>query len=282
MKANNLEPKAGNFIRSIKASRLIRYYQQQQRLGSPPLVATIKLPQNMFLYYQRMKNEGHQIYGYGRFDLPLLASYSRSGTNLLRYIIESISGRPTPGQVRVYHGINFIIDRAHKAYPVMDRYPKVILLLRDYRECLLRHNEGLWMKLQNVESFLQDTTDFQQPNWYIENLAAFDKFARPKLLIYYEQLLDDPKPLIRKLAAFLECDPVMAENFIGNMDTYFQNSIGEYTRRGHKSATQGKKDFRYHARKHLTLEQQKQFDVFYASRYPELYRCYLEQYRVIE
>ena len=127
---------------------------------------------------------------------------------------------------------------------------------------------------------MRDTSDFQQPNWYVENLAAFDKFVRPKLLVYYEQLLDDPKPIIRDLVAFLECDPALAESFIANMDTYFQDSIGEYTRRGHQSATQGKRDFSYHARKHLTLEQQKQFDVFYECHYPELYERYLRKYRV--
>lgn len=263
----------------MRPSLLVRYYKHQQQRGTNPLYATLKLPPNLFRYYRRMRQEGHQIYGYGRFDRPLLASYSRSGTNWLRYIIETISGQPTPGQVRVHYGVNFIIDRAHKAYPVMDRYPQVILLLRDYRECLIRHHQALWHKAHDAASFLRDESVFQRPNWYIRNVAAFDKFAGPKLLIYYEDLLSNPGPVIRELGEFLEFDPEIRENFIANIDRYFQESVGAYTKRGHKSVTTtGKRDFRHHAREHATLAQQKEFDSFYHQNYPQLYEKYLVRY----
>ena len=107
---------------------------------------------------------GTQI-GFGLHDLPLLASYPRSGTNWIRYIVESISGLPTPGEHRLLSGTNYCIDRAHCAYPIISSYKKVVLVLRDYRECILRHHKESWINYTDVLSLLSD-----------EDLKNYSKF----------------------------------------------------------------------------------------------------------
>ena len=113
---------------------------------------------------RRIKKErpGNVIDGFAKYDAPLLASYSRSGTNWLRYFIETISNRPTPGHLRSVFGTDYIVDRAHRAYPVLHKYEKVILVVRDYKKCMLRNYKDHWLACKNVGQFLEDSS-VEQP-----------------------------------------------------------------------------------------------------------------------
>lgn len=217
-------------------------------------------------------------YGFGLHDLPLLASYSRSGTNWIRYFIEFASGLPTPGQTRLIQGKNYFIDRAHCAYPIMTNYNRVLLVLRDYRECLLRHHKESWYKQPNVEAFLTNEALKQPPSWYIKNIKAFDRFEGKKLLIYYEDLLQQPEISFLKLAEFLELNPLKVQIFLKNIDQHFEGSIQAYTKGGHLSETSSTKDFKYHSRTALTPAQVEEFDQYYFTQYPGIAEKYLRRY----
>lgn len=263
----------------MKDSRLVRYYQHQKAQGNSAVTATLTLPSNFYRYANRVRSRGGaELGGYGHYDVPLLASYSRSGTNWLRYTIEWISRRPTPGQVRLAYGGDYVIDRAHQAYPVMDKYPSVVLVVRDYRECLVRHHNRAWQHFNDVGQFLETEEIPQPPSWYIKNIEAFDAFEGPKLLVYYEDLVAEPGGPIRELSKFIGMDAGRTEEFIATVDVRKEESLNAYQRRDHTSETGGSKDFGYHSKKNLTEDQIREFDDYYRSNHPELFEKYLTRY----
>lgn len=235
------------------------------------------LPWNLLRYGIRWRKGGSQIEGFERYDLPLLASYSRSGTNWTRYTVEWISERPTPGNVRLYYDADYVLDRAHQAYPVMDRYRRVILVIRGYRECLLRHLPATWDDDPDVERFLESDAVFQRPSWYIDNIAAFDRFEGDKLLLYYEDLVGDPHRSIPQLADFLDLDPTRVQRFLDDLETHRSESVDAYRQGGHASETEGR-DTSHHAKARLTDAQMREFDDYYRTRHPELFARYLARY----
>jgi len=251
-------------------------------MGRKALPALTRLPWEIARsYYRRILPEKDcPKHGYRLYDRPLLASYSRSGTNWLRFIIEDISGLPTPGKACLHaqHDGNFVIDRAHKAYACMQRHPKVMLVLRDYRECLLRHHRSLWLRNPIVNEFLVDRSEEQPARWYIENIEAFDEYPREKLLLYYEDLVIKPETIIPRLSEFLGLNPERTADFIDRLDAKAAQSVGIYAASGRLSVTGASRDLRHHAHEHLSAAQQLEFDTFYRERYSNLFEKYLKRY----
>jgi len=211
----------------------------------------------------------------------LLVSYSRSGTNWIRYIIEYLSGKPTPGQTRLHKGKrkSFFIDRAHCGFAVMHQYSKVILIIRDYRECLLRHNQELWSKTNDVKTFLEDQTVKHPPGWYIRNIQSFDEFSGEKTVLYYEDILSDPTSQIPKLCEFLNFPREQYLSFLDNLTEHSKKSVNAYTATTHESETKlNPTNFKFHSAKNLTPAQQLEFDQYYREHYPELFEKYLSKY----
>jgi hypothetical protein len=139
-------------------NKLIAYYKRATRRGINPTQATIDL-WNQKILGRKSPDKINSRLGHNRFDLPFLVSYPRSGLNLIRYFLETVSGQPTPGQVRNKSGTNFIIDRTHYGYERMKQYEKVILLLRNYKECIIReHSIEFIRSYETLDDFLQDDT----------------------------------------------------------------------------------------------------------------------------
>ncbi len=177
-------------------------------------------------------------------------------------------------------GYDFAIDRAHKGFSVISQYKKVLLVIRDYRECLLRHCHADWEKLNNVVDFLESDLSKQSPNWYIENIASFDSFEGEKLCIYYEDLVQFPEQEILKMVEFLDLPKKKLKDLLDNLEEHKLRSIQAY-RSTQKSLTAGKVDkLNYYASKHLSQQQQTEFDLYYQNKYPKLYQTYLKRYEV--
>jgi hypothetical protein len=221
------------------------------------------------------------IIGFRLFDKPLLISYSRSGTNWIRYVIEYLTGKPTPGAARLIRkGNDYVIDRAHRGYAVINEYKKVILIIRDYRECLLRHMPEEWRNSSSVHDFLELRKAEQPPFWYIRNIEAFDQFKGEKACFYYEDMVRYPEKEIPRLVDFLQLPKDRLDDLLGNMERHQKKSILCYGS-NKTSVTQGKTDkLNRHALTHTSLEERKEFDLYYKKRYPDIYRKYLERYEV--
>ena len=160
----------------------------------------------------------------------------------------------------------------------MHYYQKVVLLVRDYRECILRHHRDIWSAYPDPTTLLMDEGLEQPPLWYIRNLQAFNRFQGDKLLLYYEDLVQEPLSTLSQLASFLALDPSRTAAFLQNIKTHESASVQAYNRGGHKSESWYSKDLSHHAKTKLTREQVREFDEFYFSRYPEIANKYLVRY----
>lgn len=261
--------------------RIRTYYRLQTANGSNHLTATLHLPAHglqQWRLWSKYPTYVKTLHGFGQYDLPLLASYSRSGTNWVRYFLETVTGQPTPGQSRLHQGHNYCIDRAHRAFKIMHHYQKVVLLVRDYRECVLRHHRDIWHAYPDPTTLLTDEGLEQPPLWYIRNLQTFDKFQGNKLLLYYEDLVQQPMSTLSQLASFLALDPERTKAFLQDIKTHEAASVQVYKGGGHRSESSFSKDLKYHAKTKLTPDQMKEFDEFYFSRYPEIANKYLTRY----
>ena len=195
-----------------------------------------------------------------------LISYPRSGNTWLRYCIEIVSGRPTNGAMDnpkdklahlIHPGEDFIL---HKEHTWPDNINKAILLVRNYKECLLRHQDGRPMR----DGFFKKLTSGKS-NDYIGLIKLFDEFKGKKLLVYYEDLLDTPIWQMNKVCEFLS----LPEKVITEKDR--QDCLKIYT----KSQTKGEHKI-FHSLK-LGAEAQK-WDESLQSRWPKLFNKYLERY----
>jgi len=222
------------------------------------------------------RNDRNRTY----YDLPMLASYPRSGSNWIRYFVELISGRPTPGKVILVEGDDFYMERSHFAHSEMDSYRMTVLLLRDYRECILRHQLAFWQSVQDVKAFLSDESLKHPPSLYVDNIIAFDALEGEKHVIYYEDMVSDPEDFFRHLAVILKLDPIRTEDFIDNLDSHYEESVARYKSNGHDSVTSSSKKLNYHTEENLSNDQAKSFDDYYFSRYPEIAEKYLSRYRI--
>jgi hypothetical protein len=224
------------------------------------------------------------ITGFERRDLPLLMTYSRSGTNWIRYVVELLTGRPTPGHQRLHGGEDYVIDRAHQGYRVASEYERIILVVRNYKESLIRHYIDEWKGDEarqgsvDVVGFLEDRSGSQPPMWFIENVRAYHEFSGDKLLLYYEDLMTQPEAELRKLIEFLDLPRDGVEDLFENLDEHRQQSVGLY-RQNQESYTEGSSEkLSYHSDTLLSDDEKRAFDAYYAERYPELYRLYLQRY----
>ena len=222
--------------------------------------------------------------GFQRRDLPLLITYSRSGTNWLRYVIELLSGRPTPGHERLHGGEDYVVDRAHQGYLVAEEYRRIILVVRNYKESLVRHYIDEWKANKDgsrnvdVVGFLDDRSGRQPPEWFIENIRAYHEFTGDKLLLYYEDLMTDPEAELRRLIEFLDLPRDGVGGLFANLDEHRRRSVDLY-RQNQASYTEGDADkLSHHADSLLSDDEKRAFDAYYAERHPELFERYLSRF----
>lgn len=130
----------------------------------------------------------------------IVVSTQRSGLNWIRYCVEALSGRRTPGLPLLVPGelqAPSVFDRTHDAAGVTDRadssvawvvadryvYRSALLLLRDDRELFVRHAG------QRPEAMVN----------FFANLRWFDAFAGRKQVAYYEAFTQDRQALAEVL-----------------------------------------------------------------------------------
>ena len=177
------------------------YLARNRANNQSSISAILSLPNKL---YQKKISGGDVIYGYRMYDKPIVISYSRSGMNWLRYAMEFLTNRPTPGCLRLIGEGDFLFDRAHKGFISIHNYQKAIILLRDYKECLLRQLTLEWEQSKNVVDFLADKSFIQPPYWYIKNLQAYHNFQGEKTLVYYEDLVVNPVKELEKIIDFMD------------------------------------------------------------------------------
>ena len=170
----------------------------------------------------------------------ILLSFPRSGNTWVRYVVELVSKQPTTqapiskcakGIVKPAIGsdLNLGVDMTEKAILVKrhradfewDNFTKTncrfVLLLRNYKEAILRHAEHNESKLDSCI------------NNYIHCLSFYDAFDGEKIYLHYEDLLVDPQREFERLMTFLKV-PINKNfsDFIKNYDYHKTASLKCY------------------------------------------------------
>lgn len=175
----------------------------------------------------------------------IIVSYPRSGLNWLRYCIEFFSGMRTPGRPLLVEAGKTIISRthdvrgntrngSHDCWRVLfdgqnaPLFNKLILVLRDFRECYLGE---AFPNLDHLES-------------YAENIKAFHSFPGEKVLVAYEDMIGN----FSEVSRILDFIGVPHDNQTFDMEFHQRQSILIYHRRRFSHTRNNLFDFRYHAR----------------------------------
>ncbi len=212
-------------------------------------------------------------------DRILLLSFSKSGSNWVRYCIEHFSGRRTPGskrQLLVEDG-PAIIERQH----IVEHWHRRQLLLNQehepgeepealqrsaFREWLsyLRKRPRTWrlMREKRVIMVLRDPLDLyvrvratapQALAGYAGNIRIFDGCKRDTLLIHYEDLMENP----REIGRILDFAAIPHDLDSFDFDEHRKRSLELYDRGTDPSVTKGKMDRASRHRERLNEDQRK-------------------------
>lgn len=152
--------------------------------------------------------------------MNILLSYPRSGNHLVRFFIELLSEKPTfgcidnPKDIEIYKnkfneyipfnikendisGCYYKFHYFRQIIKVNKKFDKLIFLLRNPREVLLRHN------MTNDGNFQIKNTEFDK---YFQIIDFYLNFKGPKILFFYEDILLNREKFIKDLYNFLEVD----------------------------------------------------------------------------
>lgn len=167
----------------------------------------------------------------------IILSYPRSGNHLVRFFIELLSEMPTYGckgnkyDIEIYKNIfqeevpfniniskldiNNCYFKYHSPPSKNISCDKLILIVRNPKEVLLRHNNyklninGKW---DSFETFFK-------------NIDYYNNYKGKKLLLYYEDIIINKTNFIKTLYEFLNVNNIEKKNYVlSNIDKLYDLS----------------------------------------------------------
>tara|TARA_B110001450_G_scaffold105873_1_gene100244 strand:+ start:183 stop:839 length:657 start_codon:yes stop_codon:yes gene_type:complete len=169
----------------------------------------------------------------------ILLSYPRSGNHLVRFFIELLSEIPTYGckgnekDIEIYKNVFLekvpfnISDfdkkdcyiKYHNPPSQNIRSNKLILIIRNPKEVLLRHN--------NYKLNIKGSWDSYET--YFKNIDYYNNHKGKKLLLYYEDIITNKQKFINTLYDFLDVNNIEKKNdVLSNIDKlYYLSSKGK-------------------------------------------------------
>ena len=169
-------------------------------------------------------------------------SYPRSGANWLRYIARHLlqvdkhyieTDEPNDIYIKTH-----ILSRTETQK--CNRGRGLILLLRDFKECIVSHLHENAVQIPAIKQ-------------YLTCIQTFDDWSSPKLLIYYHDLILRPCQTVVKLAKFFDppIDTTKVQEFCDSLEKHQECSRNSYSTyvRACKSG-----DDPYHYQKRLQID----------------------------
>ena len=209
-----------------------------------------------------------------------IVSYPRSGNTWLRYVIEFLTNRPTNGicgpvnkadrlqpPIILKERTDFIAHKTHNFDDVKEG-DSVILCLRDYKECIIRHNSqirgmGLRVMHDNTSGGGMD---------YIGLLERYRAFDGKKFLFRYEKRYDVRMHILQVMYQMFYCSDVDGlKSFLKDIELHKTASTLKYPQPQSGGADHFHKN-------RLTETEQREWDESIRTRHPEIYEAYLTQY----
>lgn len=225
--------------------------------------------------------------------MNLLLSYPRSGNTWYRYCVEALTKRKTHGYLQddsghfdknhlgsyVNLGVNDdgpdILTKRHAVEDLNKPVEKLILIVRNYKEVLIRHRRDSWNSAFDL-NFLESSCVGQNSSMnYLTMIEYFDRFNGPKLIVYYEDLITNLRSVLIETSIFLQEGGENIENFLASIKEHKENSLKIY------GGSQTKGNSTTHHSKVLTKEQKVNWDSFVESYNPEIFKKYLTRYKEV-
>lgn len=210
-----------------------------------------------------------------------ILSYPRSGNSFARYLIELVTNRPTIDdmakkivsreQAPMLHNTGEPI--AYKRHDTWKIKPedRIVFLLRNPKECLVRHNKG--KRELNKEFYLKQMSN--EDGTYCGLLNFYDKHKGDKMLIYYEDLIIRPIFETRRLTDFFNGDESKYQDMVENANKHISEALNRYP----KSQTKGKGAINHS--KELSRWTKIALDNLIKKHQPQLWNKYLDRYETI-
>ncbi len=152
---------------------------------------------------------------------------------------------------------------------------KMILLLRNYKECIPR-----WRFCNEVDLLESAKSCMGGFTSYLDNILCYHNWSNPKtkLLIYYEDLVKKPRKVIYKLLNFLNESSEQLDVFMSDYPEFEEHLRRNFnTLAPYNEKFSSKKDLFFHSRK-FSKETCKEIDGLLKDHYPTLWDTYLKKY----
>ncbi len=217
--------------------------------------------------------------------MNLLLSYPRSGNTWVRYCVEYLTKKPTIGYTIkdsapwdmnclgsfVDLGVDLdadnILFKRHALDYLHEDVDKLVLIIRNYKEAIVKHqatNRSQIGKPLNIYLLIQTN--------YMDLIQYYDQFVGDKILIYYEDLITDVKPILDQLLTLLEYDDSHLKSFMESLEKHRIQSLDLYG----NSSTMGKMAI-FHSYR-LGEELTQLWDEYLMEHHELLFNKYLQRY----
>lgn len=217
-----------------------------------------------------------------------LLSLPRTGSNWVRYWFEYFSNENTSernvlietnhwGETRT-EKTNATLYKRHKltSKDIECRdIKKLVLVLRDYRECFVRHCRG-----RTFDRRVSRMTD------YTDNIKVYDDFKGEKIIMYYEDFVSDPATYMKQFLDFLNITNDWVDIDVKKhrdisvklYESGGSSKVGSQTK-GAPSLTKGKANFKFH-QQDLDEETKQLLESWFIENYTDLHDLYLSRYKI--
>ena len=238
-----------------------------------------------------------------------ILSYPRSGRHMVLNVVQNFFQREIRTGVKLSRKLNFIgkdvnleLPSMYKSHQVPFGFERVdpsknklILLLRNYKECIPRHQKQAKQSDFNIDRLkkiiLDDNLNLGEKKrgnffgdtifgLYVNNLYFFENWSDEdtKLLVYYEDVISDPIESFKKILCFLDKDFLVPDDFEEQIYAYLEISKKIYKKKFGAHASSGGKKEIYHS-KSFPLSELQKIDSHIEEHHPMLWEKYLSRYK---
>ena len=218
----------------------------------------------------------------------VLLSHPWSGSIWTAYSLGILTNR-----LCLQHGVNYNLDYdknkvfIHKTHNLSgDIYSKkqpdyysserdyLILIVRNYKEILFRQAKSFESLLFHMENSKKKPW-FQ---WYLQPLKDFDHWdSSRKILIYYEDLLQNPKKIFKELLSFLNEGDTFLDEFLLHINEHKNACLNIRKNHGWEKIYSQGNDIFFHSKK-FTKQQREKIDQLMELLFPYYFKKYLLRY----